>query len=385
MGISPDERRKIYEEEKARIETEQKAGAGGKKEDIPQETSLNLAPRLSGFLCYLGVWVTGIIFFIIEQKNRWVRFHAAQSIVTFGTLFVASSVLGWMPFVGGFFSAILSILGIVLWIVLMVKAFNGETYRVPWAADVADMMLGHVHNTAGAPATPPSPPNPPPGPFASAAAAPPPPAAPSEGWQTTPPPPPPAPPFNSPSSAPASVSAFTEVDKKTRRKIDDWFSHKRQGNITGSAFAIAFSIIVLIFFNFFYQYVAYYTGDSTGSIVNWTREPFFTNDIKLWLPLLNTALAVTIIAHIVMIIFDSDLLKQGLRVIMDGFGLAVVTTLLVIFPFNFDVIPDSTAATGTNLGVHVVLVLIAVGFGISLLVKFIQLLVSIGRAIVKGT
>jgi len=69
---------------------------------------------------------------------------------------------------------------------------------------------------------------------------------------------------------------------------------------------------------------------------------------------------------------------------MDGFGLAVVTTLLVIFPFNFDVIPDTTAATGTNLGVHVVLVLIAVGIGISLLVKFIQLLVSIGKAIVKA-
>jgi uncharacterized membrane protein len=358
MGISPEERRKIYEEEKARIAAEQKTGAGGKKDDIPLETSINLAPRLSGFLCYLGVWITGIVFFVIEQKNRWVRFHAAQSIVVFGVLFVASGVLGWVPFIGDFFNAVLTILGIVLWIVLMVKAYNGETYRVPWAADLADMMIGQVHNTV----TPPTPP----APEGSAGLA-------GTALPAAPPPPP-----------PTGAPEFAEVDKKTRRKIDDWFSHRHQRDITGSAFAIAFSVILLIFFNFFYQYVAYYTGDSTGSIVNWTKQPFFTNDIKLWLPLLNTALAITIMAHIVIIIFDSSLLKQALEVIMDGFGLAVVTTLLVIFPFNFSMIPDTAAVTGTNLGVHVILICIAVGFGISLLVRFIRLLISIGKAIVKG-
>jgi hypothetical protein len=91
-----------------------------------------------------------------------------------------------------------------------------------------------------------------------------------------------------------------------------------------------------------------------------------------------------VISHIIMIIIDNNLLKQALQVIMDGFGLAVVTTLLVIFPFDFSVIPDATAATGTNLGVHVVLVLVAVGIGISLLVKFIHLLISVGRAIVRA-
>ena len=370
MGISPEERRKIYEEEKARIAAEQKSGADGKKDDIPLESSTSLAPRLAGFLCYLGVWVTGIIFFVIEQKNRWVRFHAAQSIVVFGSLFVAGSILGWVPFVGDFFSAILTIFGIVMWIVLMVKAFNGESYRVPWAADVAEMMVGKAGGTT---ASPPWSSAPPPSGGPAGASFVPPQAPPGQGV-----PPPPVPPPT------PGAPAFTEVDKKTRRKIDDWFSHRHQRSITGSAFAIAFSIILLIFFNFFYQYVAYYTGDSTGSIVNWTRQSFFTNDIKLWLPLLNTALAITIMAHIVIIIFDTDLLKQALQVIMDGFGLAVVTTLLVIFPFDFSMIPDTAAATGTNLGVHVVLVCIAVGFGISLLVKFIRLLISIGRAIVHA-
>jgi uncharacterized membrane protein len=360
MGISPEERRKIYEEEKARMEAEQKAGARGKKDDIPQETSINLAPRLSAFLCYLGIWIAGIVFIIIEQKNRWVRFHAAQSIVVFGTLFVASGVLGWIPFIGNLFSATLTILGIVLWIVLMVKTYNGETYRVPWAADVADMIIGHIP----APSAPPPAPPAPEGSTGSAGTA----------LPVVPPPPPP----------PAGAPEFTEVDKKTRRKIDDWFNHRHQGNITGSAFAIAFNIILLIFFNYFYQYLAYYTGDSTGSVVNWTRQSFFTNDIKLWLPILNTALAISIIAHIVMIITDNDLLRQGLHVIMNGFGLAVVTTLLVIFPFDFTIIPDAAAATGTNLGVHVLLICIAVGFGIGLLVRFIRLLISIGKAIVKG-
>jgi hypothetical protein len=51
MGISPEERQRIYEEEKAKREAERSTG---------------LKPNVAGLLCYLGVWVTGIIFLIID-------------------------------------------------------------------------------------------------------------------------------------------------------------------------------------------------------------------------------------------------------------------------------------------------------------------------------
>jgi len=135
MQLSPEERHKIYEEEKARIEAQQKQwmATGG--------STTGLEPNIAGLLCYLGGWITGIVFLVIEQKNKSVRFHALQSIVTFGALTVASALLNWIPFVGGFFSAVIGISAFILWILLMVKAYQGELYKVPVAGHVAEGIL----------------------------------------------------------------------------------------------------------------------------------------------------------------------------------------------------------------------------------------------------
>jgi len=103
--------------------------------------------NVAGLLCYLLGWLTGIIFLLID-KRPWVKFHAAQSIVVFGGLTVIRVALGFMHFMAGggfigwgFLSLIglaLYFVGFVLWIVLMIKAFQHETFRVPIAADIAD-------------------------------------------------------------------------------------------------------------------------------------------------------------------------------------------------------------------------------------------------------
>jgi hypothetical protein len=49
-------------------------------------TSLGMRARSAGLLCYLFGWVTGLIFFLLERESRFVRFHAMQSILFFGTL-----------------------------------------------------------------------------------------------------------------------------------------------------------------------------------------------------------------------------------------------------------------------------------------------------------
>ena len=373
MDLSPEERKKIYEEEKARMEGRSQA----EKESIPLESSTTLAPRIAGFLCYLGFWVSGLVFFIIEQKNRWVRFHAAQSLLTFGTLFIANLVLGNIPYIKWFFGPVITILAIILWIVLMVKAYNGEKFKLPLFGEIAEMMVGGPGVPGQNPPVPPAQP-----------------AAPEvpQLINAPPPPIPPLPPAAEPpqssqsgyttSRAPAPA-AFVETDKRTQRKIDAWFSHHREGRITGSAFAIAWNIILIIFFNFFNQYVAYYTGGTVNGVIHWTREPFFTSDISRWLPILNTALVVAIICNIVMIVVDSKLLNQALHVIMNAFALAAIITLLVVNPLDFNVIPNASVATGVTLGVNIALIIIAVGIGIGLLVQLIKLLVSSLKVVFK--
>jgi len=127
------------------------AGAAPATPAVPQT---GLSENVAGALCYLFGWVTGLIFYFID-KRPFVRFHAAQSIVTFGALHILSFIvgiffglgvlgfgasrvisLGWGPY------SIIELAAFVLWILLMIKAFQGERFRVPIAADVAEQLFG---------------------------------------------------------------------------------------------------------------------------------------------------------------------------------------------------------------------------------------------------
>lgn len=105
------------------------------------KTSTGLNENVAGLLCYVVGWISGLIFILIEKENKFVRFHAMQSIVVFGVLTVANIVLGWIPFLGWVLGILISILAFVLWIILMVKAFQGEKYKLPWAGNFAEKQI----------------------------------------------------------------------------------------------------------------------------------------------------------------------------------------------------------------------------------------------------
>ena len=109
--------------------------------EIKGKTSMGLEPNIAGLLCYVVGWVTGIIFLILEKENRFVRFHAMQSIVVFGTLTVVYIILGFIPFIGLVINWILSAGAFILWVVLMFKAYQGQTYKLPWAGNFAENQL----------------------------------------------------------------------------------------------------------------------------------------------------------------------------------------------------------------------------------------------------
>lgn len=106
-----------------------------------EKTSMGIEPNLAGLLCYLLWWVTGVIFFVLEKDNKFVRFHALQSIIVFGSITVASLILRYIPFIGGLISGLLGLLGFILWIILMVKAYRGEQYKLPVAGDIAERQV----------------------------------------------------------------------------------------------------------------------------------------------------------------------------------------------------------------------------------------------------
>ncbi len=346
MGLSPEEKRKIYEEEKARIEAQEQIER--EKQGTIISTSTGLQPNVAGLLCYIGGWISGIIFLVLEQKNRWVRFHAVQSIIVFGTITVAGLIFGWIPVVGDAFSWIISIIGFILWVILMIKAYNGERYKLPVAGDIAESIVA-TSGVKGEYYEPPTPPTPPPPAEPS--------AKPSAESLAEPPPP------------------TADSGKQVGEKVEHYVKSARGWRITGSAFAIAWSIVLLIFFNFFHRYIAFYHSGTVNGVTTWTGHPFFTEDINLWLPILTTTLILTIIGHIILIIFDRYTLREIVFIILNAFGLATVLTLLSVYPFDFSIIPNTTAADATYSGVIILLIIISIGIAISMLVRFIKLII----------
>jgi len=76
----------------------------------------------------------------LEPQNKFVRFHAMQSIVVFGAVTILQIVLGWIPVIGWLLGIIVWIATGILWLFLMYKAYQGEKYKLPWAGDFAEQQ-----------------------------------------------------------------------------------------------------------------------------------------------------------------------------------------------------------------------------------------------------
>jgi uncharacterized membrane protein len=94
---------------------------------------------------YVLGWLTGLIFFLIEEKDECVCFHAVQSIIFFGAVTAVQVVFGFLQWIPGpagvLFTVIISFVGLfafVMWIVLMVKAYQGQRYKLPVAGDLTE-------------------------------------------------------------------------------------------------------------------------------------------------------------------------------------------------------------------------------------------------------
>lgn len=99
-----------------------------------KKSTFGLDKNIASALTYLFGWLSGVVFFLTEKEDKDIRFHAVQSIIFFGALniIVIVPVIGWIisPFVG--------LVGLVGWVVLLVKAYQGEKFKLPAIGDLAE-------------------------------------------------------------------------------------------------------------------------------------------------------------------------------------------------------------------------------------------------------
>ena len=146
----------------------------------------------------------------------------------------------------------------------------------------------------------------------------------------------------------------------------------RGARITGYSFAIAWDFVLIIFFNFFSGFIAYYHVEPGTEIV--TRYPLVTSDFSKWAVVATTALSISIVAHVVMIVLDSYPVRQTLRIMIDVMGIWVLGTMITLFPFDFSPIPVTGIADMLRWQLPVIFGLIILGLCVGTLVRAIKLI-----------
>jgi len=106
---------------------------------MEEKTKIGLPRNTAAALSYVLGWLTGIVILLLE-KDPFVRFHAMQSIITFGIL----TILAIVPVVGLILSPLVMIVGFVLWLVLIFKAYQGEEFKLPVIGNFAKKQLGKI-------------------------------------------------------------------------------------------------------------------------------------------------------------------------------------------------------------------------------------------------
>jgi uncharacterized membrane protein len=109
-----------------------------------ERTSMGMKARTAGLLSYLFGWVGGLVFLLLERDNRFVRFHAIQSILFFGTVSILSGILGYFPYAFFGLGGVVGLVGFIGWIVLMVAAHRGRYYKLPLFGDFADRLTNRA-------------------------------------------------------------------------------------------------------------------------------------------------------------------------------------------------------------------------------------------------
>jgi uncharacterized membrane protein len=106
-------------------------------------TDLGLSENVEAMLAYLLGWITGLVFLLLE-KNKFVRWHAAQSLVAFGLLTVVSIVVSTIPFIGKALAILVLLFSFGLWLFCLIKSYQGQKFELPVASEIASKLLASI-------------------------------------------------------------------------------------------------------------------------------------------------------------------------------------------------------------------------------------------------
>jgi uncharacterized membrane protein len=106
------------------------------------KSSTGLDGNLAAALTYAAGFITGVVFLLIERENQFVRFHALQSTITFLGVALLHVAVNVVPILGALVSIfVIFPATVVLWLLLMIQAYRGARFKLPFIGDFAEQQL----------------------------------------------------------------------------------------------------------------------------------------------------------------------------------------------------------------------------------------------------
>jgi hypothetical protein len=143
----------------------------------------------------------------------------------------------------------------------------------------------------------------------------------------------------------------------------------RTEEIGGDLAVVFVTIAQLIFFAFFHRYISWPVTQPDGTV---TRLSMLTDGYFTWLPFPITASILVVVVTAIMIIVNRYWFRQATWILFCILGIMVTSSLLVIFPFDFSVLPNARAVEVVPTAVRVFFILLAVFYGVTALVMLVQ-------------
>ncbi|GAI21121.1 unnamed protein product [marine sediment metagenome] len=112
--------------------------------DFNKKSSTGMEPKIAVLLAYLFSWLGGLIIWLIEKENKFVKWNALQALILGiieAIIVILMIIFGWIPFIGWLFVVIgwLALVAILVAVIIaIVKAFSGETFRIPGISSLTD-------------------------------------------------------------------------------------------------------------------------------------------------------------------------------------------------------------------------------------------------------
>ena len=166
------------------------------------------------------------------------------------------------------------------------------------------------------------------------------------------------------------------------QKVDideEIYDGKRGKRAFAHVWNILWSLILIIFFNFYSSYIAYFQYEKANSTLVWHKFTILTEGFQDIVPLITAGLIIIAAGSIMLLILDKYILARVVELVSAIFAIAVLGNILVVFPFDFNIIPYDKAAKLLPLILKIVLGVIILLLVIQIISSFVKIVAKIAK------